>query len=82
MPRLLITITMVMLLAACAQPRTLLPEVSDADIEAEREYQEQYLYENDFSHIYDRIPTKTKLEQRLSRIAKRVGTSAIKQYTS
>ncbi|MDG1286584.1 MAG: M48 family metallopeptidase [Rickettsiales bacterium] len=67
-----------MLVTACAQPRTLLPEISTADIEAEKAYQEKYLYENDFSHIYDRLPTKTKLDQRLSRIAKRVGPAAIK----
>ena len=66
------------LLFSCAQPKTTLPKIEKSDIEAEKAYQEEYLYKNDFSYIYDAPPTKRTMEKRLSRISKRVGPAAIK----
>ncbi len=66
------------LLLACAQPMTALPPVEAADIAAEQAYQEEYLYKNSFTHIYDVPPTKREMEERLASIARRVGPAAIK----
>lgn len=65
-------------LVACAQPKTELPEVSQDEVKAEKAYQEEFLYEQDFSHIYDAPPSKRSMEKRLSRISKKVGPAAIK----
>ncbi len=65
-------------LASCAQPTTQLPQVSNADIEAERARQNSQLYDQDFSSLYKRPPYRYEMIERLSSIATRVGPAAIK----
>jgi Zn-dependent protease with chaperone function len=64
-------------LAACAQPKTQWPKPDQAEIDAELKYQEEFLYEADFSHIHEIEPTKRAQEKRLMRIAKRVGNATM-----
>lgn len=67
-----------LLLAACSQPKTQLPPVDDAALEAERQYQETFAYKQDFSYLYDIPLTKKPLQERLLRIASKIGPAAIK----
>ena len=69
--------TFLVLLTACAQPKTQLPEATASEIRAEKERFEQYLYDKDFSQIYEKTPTKSAMETRIARVAKRVGPAAI-----
>ena len=69
---------MLTILAACSQPKTKLPEISTAEVLAEKKYLEDHLYDNhDFSHIYDLEPSKRTMEKRLARINKKIGPAAV-----
>lgn len=75
--RFLTVLSVLLLLGGCAKPTSKLPVISQDEVKAEREYQETYLYENDFEHLYKKKPTKSQMEKRLAQITRKVGPAAI-----
>lgn len=72
-----IGLCLALILSACAQPKTQLPQVNLAEVEAERAMQNTHLYEQDFKSLYAVPPTRRELQQRIANIAVRVGPAAI-----